>query len=244
VSAPEGTTISDFRHGSGSFGTSDGVVDGTLLDREWQDKAVRAMWSPQAVASMHDPASNNFGQRATLNRNGEPNFAFDRPVGYRFPLEVGQAWTSKHQMTVYPDRGARPSAMNDKAEAQESLTVRAGTFKTYRVLITDRFGQVDRYWISPETGIVSLKRTQSRPASHPQGAGQLDGALTSLKVATQRSGEARHDLRGHGDDASAAISCRPCRASNPSARSCANGVNGAASASSTWPAMRTSRPGT
>ncbi len=183
VSAPAGTTMSYFRRSSGSFGTADGPVDWTLVDREWQGKAVRAMVSPQAGTTLHDPASNNFGMLAVLNRNGEAMFSFDPPVGYRYPLEVGKAWTSKHQMTLYPSREVRPYELSYTVEAQESLTVPAGSFQTYRILITDNFGQVDRYWISPETGILTIKRTQTRPATHPQGAGQLNGELISLKVA-------------------------------------------------------------
>ena len=183
VSAPAGTTMSYFRRSSGSFGTADGPVDWTLVDREWQGKALRAMVSPQAGTTLHDPASDNFGLVATLGRNGEPMASFDPPVGYRYPLEVGKAWTSKHQMTIYPSREVRPYELSYKVEAQESLTVPAGTFPTYRILIADNFGQVDRYWISPETGILTIKRTQTRPAAHPQGAGQLDGELISLKVA-------------------------------------------------------------
>jgi hypothetical protein len=183
VSAPAGTTMSYLRRSSGSFGASDGPVDWTLMAREWQGKAVLAVVSPQAGTSLHDPASNNFGLLATLNRNGEPMLSFDPPVGFRYPLEVGMAWTSKHQMTVYPSREIRPFEVSYKIEAQESLTVPAGTFQTYRILITDNLGQVDRYWISPETGILTIKRSQTRPASHPQGAGQLDGELISLKVA-------------------------------------------------------------
>jgi hypothetical protein len=182
VSAPAGTTMSYFRRSSGSFGTGDGPVDWTLVDREWQGKAVRAMVSPQAGTTLHDPASNNFGMLAVLNRNGEAMFSFDPPVGYRYPLEVGKTWTSKHQMTLYPSRDIRPYELGYTVEAQESLTVPAGTFQTYRILITDNFGQVDRYWISPETGILTIKRTQTRPATHPQGAGQLTGELTTLKV--------------------------------------------------------------
>jgi hypothetical protein len=62
----------------------------------------------------------------------------------------------------------------------KDVTVPAGTFKTYRILITDNFGQVDRYWISPETGIPTIKRTQMRAPTHPQGAGKLEGELISL----------------------------------------------------------------
>jgi hypothetical protein len=183
VSAPAGTTMSYYRRSSGSFGAADGPVDWTLVDREWQGKPVRAMVSPQAGTSLHDPASDNFGMVALLNRNGEPTFSFDPPVGYRYPLEVGKTWTSKHQMTVYPSREVQPYEQTYTVEARESLTVPAGTFQTYRILITNNLGQVDRYWISPETGILTIKRSQTRPASHPQGAGQLDGELSALKVA-------------------------------------------------------------
>ena len=60
------------------------------MDREWQGKPVRAMVSPQAGTSLHDPASNNFGMLATLNRNGEPTASFDPPVGYRLSAGGGQ----------------------------------------------------------------------------------------------------------------------------------------------------------
>lgn len=183
VSAPAGTSLSYFRRSSGSFGTVEGPVNWTLVDREWQGKPVRAMVSPQAGTSLHDPASNNFGMLATLNRNGEPTASFDPPVGYRFPLEVGNEWTSKHQMTLYPSRQVLPYDLSYKVEARESLTVPAGTYNTYRILITDNFGQVDRYWVSPETGILAIKRTQMRPATHPQGAGNLQGELSSLTAA-------------------------------------------------------------
>ncbi len=183
VAAPAGTVSTYFRRSSGSFGTVEGPVSWTRVDREWQGKPVYAAVSPQAGTTLHDPASNNFAMLAMLNRSGEPVVTFEPPVGYRYPLKVGNEWTSKHQMTVYPSREVRPYELSYKVEAYEPITVPAGTFQTYRILITDNFGQVDRYWISPETGIPTIKRTQTRPATHPQGAGQLDGELISLKVA-------------------------------------------------------------
>lgn len=183
VAAPAGTVSTYFRRSSGSFGTVEGPVSWTRVDREWQGKPVYAAVSPQAGTTLHDPASNNFAMLAMLNRSGEPVFSFEPPVGYRYPLKVGNEWTSKHQMTVYPSHEVRPYELSYKVEAYEPITVPAGTFQTYRILITDNFGQVDRYWISPETGIPTIKRTQTRPATHPQGAGQLDGELISLKVA-------------------------------------------------------------
>jgi transcriptional regulator with XRE-family HTH domain len=145
---------------------------------------------PQAGTPLHDPASNNFGLLAKLNRNGRTMFSFDPPVGYRYSLEVGKAWASTHPLTVQPSCEVRPCELRQKVEAQGSLTVSAGTFQTYRILITDNFGQVDRYWISPETGIPTIKHTQTRPVTHPQGAGQLDDEPSSLKVAKQRRGAA------------------------------------------------------
>ncbi|MGL6109791.1 MAG: hypothetical protein ACRC2B_06770 [Rubrivivax sp.] len=182
VAAPAGTVSTYYRRSSGSFGTVDGPVSWTRVDREWQGKPVYAAVSPQAGTTLHDPASNNFGMFAMLNRSGEPVFSFEPPVGYRYPLKVGNEWSSKHTMTTYPGRETRPYDLSYKVEAYEPITVPAGTFQTYRILITDNFGQVDRYWISPETGIPTIKRTQMRPATHPQGAGQLEGELISLTV--------------------------------------------------------------
>lgn len=182
VAAPAGTVSTYYRRSSGSFGTADGPVNWTRVDQEWQGKPVYAAVSPQAGTTLHDPASNNFGMLAMLNRSGEPVLSFEPPVGYRYPLKVGNEWSSKHTMTTYPGRETRPHELSYKVEAYEPITVPAGTFNTYRILITDKLGQVDRYWISPETGIPTIKRTQMRPATHPQGAGQLEGELISLTL--------------------------------------------------------------
>jgi hypothetical protein len=180
VAAPAGTVSTYFRRSSGSFGTVEGPVSWTRVDREWQGKPVYAAVSPQAGTTLHDPTSNNFGMLAMLNRSGEPVFSVEPPVGYRYPLKVGNEWSSKHTLTTYPGRETRPYELSYQVEAYESISVPAGTFKTYRILITDNFGQVDRYWISPETGIPTIKRTQVRAPNHPQGAGKLEGELISL----------------------------------------------------------------
>jgi len=160
-----------------------GPADWTLVDREWQAKPVRAMVSAQADTALHDPASNNFGMLARLNRNGEPAVFFDPPVGNRYPLDVGKTWTRMHPMTVCPGCEVRPYEIGYAGEAVASLRVPAGTFQSYCILISDNFGQADRYWIGPEMGILTIKRCPTRPASHPQGAGHLDGELSLLQVA-------------------------------------------------------------
>lgn len=182
AAAPAGTVSTYFRRSSGSFGTVEGPVSWTRVDREWQGKPVYAAVSPQAGTTLHDPASSNFGMLARLNLGGEPVASFDPPVGYRYPMQVGNEWIAKHAMTIYPSREVHPYELSYKVEAYEPITVPAGTFNTYRILITDNFGQVDRYWISPETGLPTIKRTQMRPATHPQGAGKLEGELISLTV--------------------------------------------------------------
>ena len=181
VAAPAGTAYAFHRRSTGSFGTMDGTVDWTLENREWQGKPVMAQVSPQAGTVMHELSSGSFGYVATLNPRGQTSFTFEPPVGYRYPLELGKSWSSSHKMTLHPSGQVLTWDLSYKIEDYESLTVPAGTFKVWRIAITDNFGQVDRYWIDPDAGIPVIKRTQMRPASHPQGAGTLEGELISLR---------------------------------------------------------------
>ena len=64
-------------------------------------------------------------------------------------------------------------------EAWEDVTVPAGTFKTYKVVTTNNFGEVETRWVAPATGSVLAKRLVTRPATHPQGAGELEAVLLS-----------------------------------------------------------------
>jgi hypothetical protein len=83
-------------------------------------------------------------------------------------------------MTLYPSGNKVPLKIDWKVESFGSVTVPAGTYKAYKVVSTNNFGELEVRWVSPADGIATVKRHVERPASHPQGAGVLDAELVSV----------------------------------------------------------------
>ena len=52
-------------------------------------------------------------------------------------------------------------------------------FKAYKVVTTNNLGEVETRWTAPAVGVWTVKRLVSRPATHPQGAGELEAVLLS-----------------------------------------------------------------
>lgn len=174
---PDGTVIQFHRVSSGSYGKADGPVVWTQSRDTWQGKPVVKAASNNAGINLVDPSTH--GLIATLNNAGQPMFSFEPPLAYAWPLEVGKAWTSQHTMTVHAAKRQVPMTVSYRVEALEDVTVPAGTFKTFRVVTTDNFGEVQRVWTAPYLGLGTVKRILDRSASHPNGAGHLEGVLTS-----------------------------------------------------------------
>jgi hypothetical protein len=116
---------------------------------------------------------------ATLDAEGKATTVFDPPVGYQWPLQVGKTWTSKHTVTMPATGRTTPMEVNWKVEAWEDVTVPAGTYKAYKVVTTNSFGEVETRWVAPAAGIPTARRLVTRPATHPQGAGELEAVLLS-----------------------------------------------------------------
>jgi hypothetical protein len=178
VPAPIGTVATYHRKSSGSYGTVDGTVQWTHGLKEWQGRAVIASVSPQAGTNLVDPTTGAL--IATLDTAGRPTFSYDPPLGYEWPLEVGKTWTSRHMVTNHANQRTTPIEVTNKVEAHEDVTVPAGTFKSYRLRITTSLGEVTQQWTMPSQGLGTVKRILDRPATHPMGAGHLEGELTAL----------------------------------------------------------------
>jgi hypothetical protein len=103
-----------------------------------------------------------------LGPGDRPLMRYDPPLGYQFPLEVGKTWTQDIALTVGGVNKV-PMKAEWKVEAYEDVTVPAGTFKAWRVALTDNFGFKQTTWSMPETAGVYAKRVSERPATHPQG---------------------------------------------------------------------------
>ena len=180
VSLPDGTQTIYQRKSTGSYGTFEGAVPWMQQAREWQGRKVVANTSAQFGATYFDAATH--GMVASFNAAGQQTYAYDPPVGFQFPLAVGKAWVGEHQMTVVA-RGNQltPMKVSYKVEALEDVTVPAGTFKAYKVVFSDSFGETTTQWTAPHLGLATVKRISERSTSHPLGAGRLVGELASVK---------------------------------------------------------------
>lgn len=180
VSLPDGSQTVYHRKSSGSYGNFDGQVQWTQKAMDWQGRKVVANTSAQFGASYFDVATH--GMVASFNANGQQTYAYDPPVGFVFPLEVGKAWVGEHKMTALRNNQVVPMTVNYKVETLEDVSVPAGTYKAYKVVFTDSFGETTTQWSAPQLGLSTIKRISVRSAAHPLGAGQLQAELLSVKT--------------------------------------------------------------
>ncbi len=179
VSMPAGTVTTFQRVSTGSYGTVNAPVTWVHGEREWQGRTVVEAASPQAGTNLLDPATHR--TIATFSAKGDLVMSFEPAVGYQWPLAVGKTWTDRHTVTLHPSGRQVPLQISYRVEAREDVTVPAGTFTTWKVVGTDSLGEVQQYWTAPELGLPTIKRISDRPATHPQGAGHLEGVLTAVR---------------------------------------------------------------
>jgi hypothetical protein len=108
--------------------------------------------------------------------------AFEPPIDYAWPLQVGKTWASTHTVTLYPSGRTLALTNRYSVESWGDVTVPAGTFKAFKLLWSNNLGEVETRWVGVADGIPTLKRHVERPATHPQGAGVLDAELLSVQA--------------------------------------------------------------
>lgn len=180
VGVQYGTVAVYHRKSSGSYGNFDDQVSWDHKPGSWQGQAAMAGVSPQAGVQLYE--SKTHGLVALLGRDGKPVVTYDPPIAYRWPMKVGDSWSSEHKVTMHASGKVVPLTLNYKVEAYDRITVPAGSFNSYLVVSTDSNGEVQRVWIAPADSISVVKRTLDRPATYPQGAGHLEGELISRKL--------------------------------------------------------------
>lgn len=180
VSPAEGTVHSYHRTSQGSYGAYDGPVSWTVGRREWNGRTFASFASATHGSQIMDLQTH--AVMAQFNPQGQPAYSFNPGVAYEWPLAVGKSWTSVHEMTMYTPPRVVSITFNFKVEALEDVTVPAGTFKAFKVVSTNSFGEVEQVWTAPSLGIATLKRIADRPATHGLGAGHLEAVLTSRSV--------------------------------------------------------------
>ena len=151
---------------TGSYGSTTGTMTIKISEVTYEGRALRK-WETSSGATLQSPAA---GTVAVLNPAGQPLMRYNPPLDFNFPLVVGKTWTGDHELIV----GASTKLQMQtswKVEAYEDITVPAGTFKAWRLVMTDNFGFRATIWSVPETMGMFAKRISERPQGHPQGAG-------------------------------------------------------------------------
>lgn len=178
-STPPGTVSAFHRVSQGSYGSTDGRIRWAHGTQPHAGRTDVAAVSPQAGTHLDDPETHRIAH--VLTPAGQPAMGCEPPIGPRFPMAVGQAWTDEHRVTRHARGTTIPLRVSDTVEALESVTVPAGTFQAFRLRITDSPGEQTVQWGAPAQGHGIVKRVLDRPASHPQRAGHLEGVLVEVR---------------------------------------------------------------
>lgn len=165
VPPPAGATWSYQVTSSGSFGSGVSTLTMRMASGQWQGQPV-LRYEYAAGATLQ---TDRVGLLATLDRNGNPLMRYDPPLSFEWPLEVGRSWTQQHLLRIGASGEPVPMTSRWKVEAHEEVTVPAGTFKAWKIVMEDNFGFRQTTWSVPETMGAFARRVNERSATHPMG---------------------------------------------------------------------------
>ncbi|MCE3272545.1 MAG: hypothetical protein K0S57_2942 [Ramlibacter sp.] len=166
VPPPVGATVEYRMTNTGSFGSGTSTLTMKVSEATWEGRTLRKYESPGGATLQTASA----GTVVVLDPAGRPVMRYDPPLDYSFPLVVGKTWTMNHELTV--GAGTKmPMRTSWKVESYEDVTVPAGTFQSWRLVMTDNFGFRQTTWSVPEKMGMFAKRITERAPGHPQGAG-------------------------------------------------------------------------
>ena len=118
---------------------------------------------------------------ALLGADGKPVTSWDPPTSFEWPMYVGQAWKSSFKVVNHASNRTASFNADYVVEAFEDVTVPAGTFKVYRVRMTNDQGDDNTWWFCPDNGLF-IKQKLVRSASAPSGPGIREAELKALKI--------------------------------------------------------------
>lgn len=173
-----GTTWVNAVRSTGSYGKENGELRTTRVagERIWQGRKVFVYENTTTgISTFTDPDT---GRWIATARGDQPLLSFEPPLGWDRPLEVGKTWSRKHKFTNHATKTSGEFVGNWKVEDYEDVTVRAGTFRAYKVVYSDNLGTESVVWWNPETD-VWVKQSNRRSARHPAGPGTNDFELVS-----------------------------------------------------------------
>lgn len=176
IAAP-GSEWSYVRRDSGSYGSGVSHVGWKSLPMQnWQGRSHFAYEGPEST-TLIEPTT---GSWAAQVKDGKPVVSWDPALGFHWPMWVGETWSTPYKVTNHATNRTTEMRAWFTVEAQESVNVPAGTFRTFRVLYSapTLWGVI---WWSPDLGITVKSRFE-RIAEDPAGAGVRESDLLRANV--------------------------------------------------------------
>jgi hypothetical protein len=175
--AQPGSEWSYVRRDSGSFGSGVSHVSFKSLPMQnWQGRQNFAYQGPDGT-TLIEPTS---GRWVAVVRDGKPLASWDPPVGYHWPLWLGETWSAPYRVTNHATGKTNDIRATFTVEAQETVNVPAGTFRAYRIRYADPFFTATS-WYSPDIGLF-VKSRQERHGNHPAGPGVREQDLLRVSI--------------------------------------------------------------
>jgi len=176
VAAPLGSTWTQVKRESGSYGSKNAREQWRRGERMWQGRQVLTFEGPQfTILAELD------GTWIGFFKGDTPILSFNK-ASWQWPLNVGKTWTRDRTITFHAKKQTIPYQQTYKVEAYEDVTVPAGTFKTFKVRISSTLGQENVVWFEPKVGIF-VKQINTRTAKHRAGPGTQEIEIASLTIA-------------------------------------------------------------
>ena len=173
---PAGSTWTSERRSTGSFGSGTArITQKSLGEQTWQGRRVFAYEGSEGTLLLDSSTM----KWVAFLKGGKPVFSNDPPLGWNYPIWVGQSYTEVYRTTNHMSGKTTTREIQWSVEAKEEIKVPAGTFKVFRVKNADTDGSAESTnWWSPELGIF-IKSKNQRTAKHPMGAGSQEVELIS-----------------------------------------------------------------
>lgn len=172
---PAGSNWEVAQRSTGSYG-KDVVLSVTRGDGVWQGVPVVTFANSQGMTTMVRPDGHWI---ALVGRDGKAATTWDPPLGFDYPLTVGKSWVTSYRMTLGASGRTLAYDLACKTDSYEKVTVKAGTFDTFKVVCQTTIGNEETYWTNPEMGVF-IKTSLRRTDKSPFGAGTQEAELLSV----------------------------------------------------------------
>lgn len=171
---PAGSSWEMAQRNTGSYG-KDAQVRLTRGEGVWQGHAVITFVGSQGMTTLARP---NGHWVAVVGRDGKAVMSWDPPLGFEYPMVVGRSWVTPYRMTLGATGKTIAYELACKTESYEKVTVKAGTFDTFKVVCTTNIGNEEIYWTQPDLGVF-IKTQLRRTDKSPFGPGTQEAELVS-----------------------------------------------------------------